>query len=108
MTENPKRQLGERLAALTRWRGERTELWREALAATDRDDTPGKTLPQRWLTAPAWRVAAVFVVLAPDDGTATLITFKDGERRWRGFWISEIAEILGRLMELQEREREKV
>ncbi len=83
MTENPERQIGERLAALTRWRGERTELWREALAATERDDTPGKTLPRWWLTATAWRVAAVFVVLAGVTATVWFLSTETTTRSMR-------------------------
>ena len=82
MTENPERQIGKRLAALTRWRGERTELWQEALAATDRDDTPGKTLPRWWLTATAWRVAAMFVVLASVAGTIWFLSTETGSQRY--------------------------
>ncbi len=82
MTENPERQIGERLAALTRWRGERTELWQEALAATDRDDTPDQTLPHRWLTSPLWRVAAVFVVLASTAGTVWFLSTESSSQRY--------------------------
>ncbi|MEE8459198.1 MAG: DUF4349 domain-containing protein [Phycisphaerales bacterium] len=82
MTENPERQIGERLAVLTRWRGERTELWQEALAATDRDDTPDQTLPHRWLTSPLWRVAAVFVVLASVAGTVWFLSTETSPRRY--------------------------
>ncbi len=82
MTENPERRIGERLAALTRWRGERTELWQEALAATDRDDAPGKTSPHRWLAAPVWRVAAVFVVLAGVTATVWFLSTETPSMRY--------------------------
>ena len=81
MTENPERQVSERLAALTRWRGERTELWQRALAATDHDDTPGKTRPHRWLASPIWRVAAVFVVLASVAGTVWFLSTDTSAQR---------------------------
>ncbi len=81
MTENPERKLGKRLAAMTRWRGKRTELWREALAATDRDDAPGKTSPHRWLAAPIWRVAAVFVVLASVTATVWFLSTETSPQR---------------------------
>ncbi len=82
MTLNPERQLGDRLAALTRWRGERTELWQEALAATDRDDAPGKASPHRWLASPIWRVAAVFVVLAGVTSTVWFLSTETPSMRY--------------------------
>ena len=58
MTENPEQQLDKRLAALTQWHGGQTELWREALTASEHDDTPGKTRPWLRLNTPVWVIVS--------------------------------------------------
>ncbi len=64
MTENEKDQLEDQLAQMTRWEGEPTKLWREALDRTDRNTEPSRwSLPQ-FFHRPMPKIAAAIIIVA--------------------------------------------
>ena len=71
MTENEKDQLEDQLAQMTRWEGESTELWREALDSNEAHPTISFWSP-RFLQ---WRVRPLAAVIAIVGGLMIVATF---------------------------------
>jgi hypothetical protein len=63
MTENQDQHIEAELSALTRWEGEPTELWKQALDEAEVAPPAGKPSLGRLLHSPLLKVAAVIVVL---------------------------------------------
>ena len=71
MTEIDRNQLDDQLAQMTRWEGESTQLWREALDANEAEPTASFWSP-RFLH---WRVRPVAAVIAIVGGLLIVATF---------------------------------
>ena len=63
MTENQDQHIETELSALTRWEGEPTELWKQALDEADAAPQGRKLSLGRLMHSPLLKVAAVIVVL---------------------------------------------
>ncbi len=78
MTEIEKDKLEDQLAQMTRWEGESTELWREALDRTDSNTEPSRwSLPQLFHRRVP-KIAAAIIIVA---GLGAVLQFKYGPER---------------------------
>ncbi len=75
MTEKEDTQLAEELAELTRWGGEPSELWRQALHSTG--TPPQRSFVRRFLTTPVPAVAAAGMIVVASVATLLLFSIAD-------------------------------
>ena len=75
MTENKDKQLDEQLAQLTRWEGEKTQLWRDALTESEESATSSRFSLKSVLSFRLPAIAAAVIVIA---GTAATFQFAFG------------------------------
>ncbi|MCH8005500.1 MAG: DUF4349 domain-containing protein [Planctomycetes bacterium] len=75
MTEKEDRQLAENLAELTRWGGEPSQLWRQALNSSA--TRPQRSFLRRFVSTPVPAIAAAGVIVVGAVATLVLISMPD-------------------------------
>ena len=75
MTEKEDRKLAEKLAELTRWRGEPSQLWRQALNSSA--TRPQRSFLRRFVSTPVPANAAAGVIVVAVVATLVLISMPD-------------------------------